>query len=140
MKKLVIILILLLPLNASAQFKRRVCANGHVQYSKCPEENKKFTNKKLPQIRSFVPMQQNSTAEINRVSFKKLDSKFGLWKGYLKGNGEVALKLEILRNGDVYDTRFIGKVWISQNDKPTKFNFKSALPNGSDWSWRIVNL
>ncbi|NLF25658.1 MAG: hypothetical protein GX589_08405 [Deltaproteobacteria bacterium] len=77
-------------------------------------------------------------AEVTRSSFEVHSPNRGLWKGFVRGNGTIHLTLQIIRNGIVESTRYIGSVAQLYTEKPTSFFYTGPLPKGSDWSWTIV--
>ena len=73
---------------------------------------------------------------IKKQTYKRITNITGQWRGIVEGNGTLRLTLQILRNGDVESSRFMGEVALK--NKSTSFNFVSAPPKGSDWTWHIL--
>ena len=75
-------------------------------------------------------------AFITEQSFAALPQQQGLWRGKVKGNGRVHLKLEIFKEGKVIMSRYMGNVFLI--NKSSTFAFKTTLPSENGWRWRIV--
>jgi hypothetical protein len=137
---------LLLVTSSAIAGERVVCANGHVQYTPCLNGELKVGSNPLQQrsirsTRRAMPRtnRQSGYVRVMNKSFKRVKHNLGLWYGQLKGEGNVKLRLHIMRNGKVVSTRYMGSVQIHPKEKPTHFNFRSPLPNGKNWSWKIVS-
>ena len=76
--------------------------------------------------------------KILKQSFEPAQNKQGVWRGALAGTGTIKLSLQILRNGLVESTRYVGKITLAQTDKGTTFAFKAPIPSGNGWSWKIL--
>lgn len=87
--------------------------------------------------RTKIPLPGPRFARIIDQSFSKAGSGFGIWRGKVSGNGEINLDLQIVRGREVVATYYMGHVFISPNKKPTQFAYKTLLPKGSDWAWKI---
>ena len=72
------------------------------------------------------------------LRFRRLCSQRGSWQGHIVGAGHFLLQLSIIRNGVVESTRLIGRIQRDAGEKPTSFAFRSAIPPGNGWSWRIT--
>lgn len=136
--------------------ERQVCQDGKVRYTACPEETanpsiygknpagrseitRGLGNRLKLVTRSAAPTPGNQRfVRIFNESFTKLNPRVGLWKGKISGNGKVYLTLAILQNGQMVTTRYIGSVQVTPDERPTRFNFKSPLPELSNWSWKIL--
>ena len=77
-------------------------------------------------------------ANLTNLRFRRLCSQRGSWQGYIVGTGHFRLQLSIMRNGVVESTRLIGRVQRDPGERPTSFAFRSAIPPGNGWSWRIT--
>lgn len=74
-------------------------------------------------------------ARVLEHRFKTVSKSEGLWKGVIEGNGMVHLRLNIIKSGQVTDSRYMGRVYL--DNKSTWFAFKSPIPKDQDWSWNI---
>jgi hypothetical protein len=121
---------------------RRVCSNGTVSHSSCPED---FSTS-LYGSRSAGASAQTavggtpSSAKIVEPVLIKHRGGMGLWKGHIRGQGKVRLILAISRDGTVVEHREMGSVEVSLSEKPTRFNFQSSLPSGDAWTWQILPM
>jgi len=59
-----------------------------------------------------------------------------VWTGLIEGNGTIHLRLNILRDGIVESSCYMGYVDHAASEKPTPFKFISPLPKGK-WTWNI---
>lgn len=75
-------------------------------------------------------------AEILTQSMSKLAEKLGQWSGTLRGNGSVQLQLLWFRNGILSSSNYMGTVKLVH--KTTSFAFRTALPPGQGWSWKLA--
>lgn len=75
-------------------------------------------------------------AEVTDSSFQSLPDGDGKWSGKVRGNGEVALTLQFLRDGKIDTERPMGGTLLI--DDETTFSFITALPREKGWSWNIV--
>lgn len=80
----------------------------------------------------------NPQAKIINMSFQRTSPERGIWRGAVKGNGEISLFLQIFENGALYSTRYIGHVQQKLNERPTPFKFISAVPTTRTWTWKIT--
>ncbi len=77
-----------------------------------------------------------SYAEVISQTMSPMSSSLGQWRGTLRGNGTVYLRLLWYRNGLLSAARSMGVVKLI--DKSTKFAFRSSFPNGSGWTWKVA--
>ena len=75
-------------------------------------------------------------ARVLEQSFKRINSIDGLWIGRVEGNGRINLELHILRNGTLESRRYMGNVDLINTS--SGFRFRSVVPKGMGWSWRVV--
>ena len=87
----------------------------------------------------IVPIQPGRRfASILSPSFQKISKDRGAWKGYIKGNGHISLRLLISKDGELLSSRYIGHLQQSITEKPTPFKFIGSIPKEGKWSWKIV--
>lgn len=77
----------------------------------------------------------NNQAEVEEVSFKEISADRGKWSGTVHGKGPVEMTLIILQNGNIVETRSMGKAHSESGS--TTFAFVSALPQLPEWDWKI---
>jgi hypothetical protein len=109
-----------------AEERRTTARGGVISYS--PVKLTPHPNSRL----------DSSKAQVTDQSFSLMSRERGLWRGLVRGHGNIQLRLMILRNGIVESTRRIGSVLQKEWEKPTPFFFTTSLPKGTDWSWSIV--
>ncbi|MFM1846674.1 MAG: hypothetical protein RL417_148 [Pseudomonadota bacterium] len=131
---------------SGAAAQRVYRCNGMIQFYPCGQDLFKkrpapLTSRREVSSRSDIRARAalggdtpGAYAEVVKKSYQRAGSQ-GWWRGTVKGNGQVHLQLQILRNGLVESTRYMGNVLLK--DKATWFSFKSPLPAGSGWSWDI---
>ena len=147
MKILFLLLGVIAVISSTAEAQRVFRCNGMVQFYPCGQDlfKKRPTTKSPtivpgrsssePRARAALPAPSpDAYAEIVRKSYQRAGSQ-GWWRGTVKGNGQVHLQLDILRNGVIESTRYMGNVLLK--NKSTWFSFKSPLPRGQGWSWNI---
>jgi len=140
--------VILVGLSSGVEAQRVYRCNGMIQYYPCGQDlfKKRTTTTgsssvapRLPDdVRARAALGGNSTPGAYAEIVKKSDQKAGnqgWWRGTVRGKGQIHLQLQILRNGLVESTRYMGNVFLK--DKSTWFSFKSALPSGKGWSWDI---
>ena len=76
------------------------------------------------------------SAQVFKANLSPISPKEGIWRGRVQGMGNIALALEILRSGRVVERRSMGKVRL--NGESTWFAYRSWLPSGSNWSWKVI--
>ncbi|MGI6525308.1 MAG: hypothetical protein ACOX2O_08495 [Bdellovibrionota bacterium] len=72
------------------------------------------------------------------LSFQRTASNRGIWKGAIKGHGDVSLHLNILNNGVLHSSRYMGNVRQHYDERPTSFKFIGSTPKERNWTWKIV--
>lgn len=122
--------------------------NGYVQQRPCdqPFSLEDNSNRFETIVRAASPFTKitakkkasATAATIISPSFKKISQRFGLWQGHVAGSGPLELHLLIYRNGMVESKRYIGAVTLENREKPISFNYRSYLPEGKGWSWRVL--
>ena len=137
----------LLPLYVHAKNYR---CNDHIQTRPC--------NLQLHQVRRNVynPASRSDSGSFRRYSpdisrlatagspriieptFRRLGNGQGLWRGFVKGVGDIQLRLHILRRGVVESVHSIGELNLTAREGPTRFTYTSAVPAGSGWSWQVL--
>lgn len=75
-------------------------------------------------------------AEVLESRFERLSAREGIWRGRIRGNGLVRLRLEIVEGAAAAPPRFMGHVPLA--NKATWFAFRSVAPAGKNWTWRII--
>ena len=130
----------------TASASRVYHCNGKVQFRPCDMElfdETSIESRPVSPVKArskFIPkasVNSGGHPQIIDPIFRKVDSQKGQWSGRVYGKGKIGLKLLVLRNGSVESGRPMGKV-ILDKLKSTSFQFVSALPPGSGWSWKIV--
>lgn len=147
MKNLLFILGLIIVGATTTEAQRLFRCNGMVQFYPCGQDLfKKRPVTRAPAAATPSPAADpraraalkrptaGAYAQIVKKSYQRSGAQ-GWWRGTVKGNGEVHLQLDILRNGLVESTRYMGNVVLK--NKSTWFSFKSPLPHGQGWSWEI---
>lgn len=76
--------------------------------------------------------------KFSKLSFSQGKDNYGIWKGYVQGQGPARLYLNIRSGGFVQESRYIGAVNL-RKDAPISFHFKSYLPKLSNWNWEITS-
>lgn len=112
-------------------------ANSSRRYT--PNDTPLGTSKPSKRSRTAPPsagITGNRFVEILDSWYKPVSSVDGIWKGKLKGNGKIALELQIYRNGALEVTRSMGETILDNTS--TTFTFVSAPPRGEGWTWNIV--
>ena len=132
-----VILCSVAPVAADAQ--RQYRCNGMIKYYPCDQDLFKRRSPTVPRDPRARPRLQQSTgelfAEVLQQSYQPAGAQ-GWWRGTVRGKGRVHLQLQILRNGAVESTRYMGNVVLQ--GKSTWFSFKSPVPAGRGWSWLVV--
>ena len=145
MKFVLLVWGLSLIMSVSAEAQRQYRCSGMVQYYPCGQtlfKPRMSAGGVRPNAaktggdgaRSPFEEDPSKYAEVTKQSYQRAGAQ-GWWRGTVRGNGQVHLQLQIMRNGAVESTRYMGNVHL--NDKATWFSFKSPLPNGQGWSWNI---
>lgn len=151
MRSLLIICGLIGLISPDAAAQRMYRCNGMVQFYPCDQE----LFKKRPSSPSARAMGSTSSstrsngavrpelappgtyAQVLKKSYQRAGNQ-GWWRGTVKGNGHVHLHLQIVRNGVIESTRYMGSVLLKE--RSTWFSFKSPLPGGHGWSWNITAI
>lgn len=82
---------------------------------------------------------KGSYALVKKPSFTRASGSDGIWRGIVKGNGQVHLHL-LLSQGRKTVKRFIGAIELLKG-KETTFTFRSVAPKGAvgqNWRWRVI--
>ena len=117
--------------------------DGRVQYRPCEQKlhNYEVTYKETskPRYRYSTKTKQRGAKYVRvvRQSLRKITLNEGLWRGYVEGNGMVQLMLDIFRGGTRESRRIIGSLPLHEKDGQVLFHFRSSLPKGFGWSWKI---
>ena len=74
-------------------------------------------------------------AEITNSAYQPISDGDGKWTGKVRGNGEVALTLQFLKDGKIHLERPMGGTILV--DDETTFSFITALPKASECIWNI---
>lgn len=115
--------------------------NGRIQYRPCGQplhqykRNVTSNGKVKKSVKRAETKDPDAFARVLKNTFKSVNRTEGLWKGVIEGNGMVHLRLNIIRDGQVKDSRYMGRVFLA--NKSTWFAFKSTLPKERDWTWNI---
>lgn len=127
--------------------------NGIIQYRPCGQElangsgNRKAraalpnrsSAKASPRADLFLARSRTASqfyAEVVKQTMSPLANSIGQWRGTLRGNGVVHLRLLWYRNGLLSSTRYMGTVKLV--NKVTSFAFRSSFPHGSGWTWKVA--
>jgi hypothetical protein len=123
-------------------------AVGHVKKKKFVEVNFRQDTPRYTPRRDFMPkptasrltLTSNSGfyAEVIDQRMSPLNASTGQWKGTLRGNGNVRLQLHWFRNGLLDSIRSMGSVKLL--NKMTSFAFRTSLPRGQGWSWKLAAI
>jgi len=81
---------------------------------------------------------QFAAPQISKTTFKKLSNGEGIWRGFVSGVGKVALALQIKESGKKANHYSIGQLEILPTENPVRFTYKSVVPRGANWTWRVV--
>jgi hypothetical protein len=143
MKALIGIVMVLLTVSQPGYALRQYRCSGRIQYHPCSMELPTGERHSSPtKLKNSVPIAPGGTTsskpfvEILSISFSKINNQRGLWRGRLRGHGTIEPELQIFRGSELESSRAMGAVVLLEQETP--FTFNSALPTGSDWSWRIV--
>lgn len=149
---LLIVLLALLTLPTSGSARTLYRCEGRVQFRPCEQSFSNSTTrsaraelalpmKSSPTTERITPRAQygaNAFSKVIKQSYSRLSKNQGLWKGRVAGNGKVHLTLQIFRNGILESSRYMGNVLLNPTDRSISFHFKSYLPKGNDWTWKIL--
>ena len=138
------------PVHVSAGTQYR--CNGMVQFRPCGQDiatgRPVRTKSSSVQLRTDIPRFDVSTtalsrgsqayAEVLNQSMSPYGASTGQWRGTLRGNGNIRLQLLWFRDGVLSTTRSMGNVKLVH--KTTSFAFRTSVPHGSGWSWKIAAL
>jgi hypothetical protein len=127
-----------------AEAVRPYRCGGKIQFTPCPHYSPidEISAERAPRKDSepatdpLWKIRGKRFAEVSKTSFSKVDRSQGIWSGQLKGNGLVETELQIYRDNKLEERRYMGHIWL--DNKKTPFRFKSALPPGKNWQWRVV--
>ncbi|MBN8548834.1 MAG: hypothetical protein J0M12_05930 [Deltaproteobacteria bacterium] len=137
------------PAAAGTQYR----CNGMVQYRPCGQEiaTGRTTRSKTaaaPSLRTDVPRYDVSPrafskntgayAEVLNQSMSPIGASTAQWRGSLRGNGSIRLQLLWYRDGVLSMTRSMGVVKLVH--KTTSFAFRTSVPRGPGWSWKVAAL
>ncbi|MDC0357630.1 hypothetical protein OAO01_02360 [Oligoflexia bacterium] len=119
--------------------------NGLVQYRPCSQPFSYVEqNAAVPKLRTIsytrktrVKHNKPAVGKVLTQSYRRISKRQGLWKGRINGKGDIRLRLLIFRNGALESTRYMGNVYLTPTDNSISFNFRSSLPRGSNWSWKV---
>jgi hypothetical protein len=129
----------LLSLPAAVDAQRQYRCQGVVRYYPCGQEL--FKRRSTPvtgEARArprLITADDGLFAEVTTQTYRPAGMQ-GWWRGTVRGNGRVHLNLQILRNGSIESTRYMGNVFL--RGKSTWFSFKGPVPRGDGWSWNVV--
>ncbi len=122
--------------SASKQYR----CYGMVQYRPCdpnpPPERPAMRRRPDPRAHFNIDTANLKYAKVLSSNLKKVSAMDGVWGGRVEGNGTVHLELQIYRGGALESKRYMGHVPLK--NKSTAFRFRSVMPNGPAWSWKIV--
>lgn len=126
--------------------------DGMIQYRPCGQAlatgRPSRTGSNKVHLRSDIPRYDLSPAALSKGSspyaevleqtMSPLGSSTGQWRGSLRGNGRIQLQLQWFRDGVLNSTRAMGTVKLVH--KVTSFAFRTSLPRGPGWTWKISAL
>ena len=123
--------------------------NGLIQFRPCGQElaagkqrlvkAHPVTIRETPRYALPAPRSKTSDgsyAEVVSQSMSLVGPTIGQWRGILRGNGTVHLRLLWYRNGLLSSARSMGVVRLI--DKSTKFSFRTTFPAGAGWTWKVA--
>lgn len=142
----------------SAAFGQPVRCNGMVQFRPCGQPLANGRSEEKPLLRPLrnesprydfspskyqkevrgkqQPGSQENYAEVLSQKMSVLKGSLGQWKGEIRGNGNVHLKLLWYRDGILSSIRYMGSINLS--NKSTRYAFQSSFPRGPGWSWKVA--
>lgn len=92
------------------------------------------------QTRSEAPrfgyVYSSGFARITSHTFRRVSEDEGVWNGIVEGSGRVHLQLQWFKSGALHSTLPMGSVVLS--NRSTTFGFRTAVPHGDDWTWRLT--
>ena len=127
--------------SGNAHAARQYRCNGRVQYRPCevstaPAVTELGSLRKHPHARAAPGADQFALVE--DVTFKQINKRDGVWRGLVRGNGTVELRLVLKSGGVVLDDRYMGRVTLE--NRSTTFAFRSVVPTTSNWAWDVRAL
>jgi len=141
------ILLLLFTLGVTpAEAQKPFRCSGRIQFYPCDQILFPTRTPAHPAVSPAIPepgraalsgqgVQGRLFAQVTKQSYQRANRSTGWWRGTIRGNGTVHLELQILRNGLLESTRYMGNVRLL--NKATWFSFRSPLPAGRGWTWKI---
>ncbi len=139
---LALVLATLHPALSFATYRQYRC-NGLVQYRPCEPIDEqdsisaaRVANRSSRLNKPALASTDLFFAKVLEQTYKPGKARLGTWSGKIRGNGDISLHLQLLRNGQVDETRYMGHVFLP--NKSTTFRFKSSVPADNDWSWRVL--
>jgi len=135
----------------SSALSRPYRCDGYIRYRPCTEgflskrDQQIFRQKQLARMqqrtrhkKKFEPENDsNPSVKVFDTTYEPLSEQMGLWRGKLLGEGKVYLKLVIIRSHTAESSRFMGNVVLKTKNRAVPFNFRSPLPPGKNWTWKI---
>jgi hypothetical protein len=117
---------------APAHAVRQYRCNGVIQYRPCTDLSTITRVKSGPWYRKTGP----SYSMVLGTKFQRRDKDTGHWSGEVEGRGNIRLFLRLMKDGHLFEERYMGQVLLS--GKKTTFNFLSSLPRERGWDWQII--
>ena len=111
--------------------------NGRIRHRPCEASDFEPKAQKIGPAQPHKQLQ--SHGEVSEVTLKKDKlGKFGVWRGFVRGKGQLQLVLKILKPATPNFLWKLGQIELSPEDGPIRFTFKAPLPEGPAWSWEIL--
>lgn len=126
--------------------------NGRVQYRPCigkvpassayralNQSQQNLLKASFNYQKQMAEATKGAFADVVSSSYRKMPRQnsrnYGQWRGIVRGNGDIHLRLQIERNG-VQTDRYMGRVKLNQDQ--TSFNFISTPPKEKNWTWKVL--
>ena len=77
-------------------------------------------------------------ARLEKLAFRKVNERTGLWTGYVRGQSPIRLTLELIAENGKVEARNIGEVRTASDRQAIAFSYQTSLPREARWHWRIV--
>lgn len=110
---------------------------GVVQFRPCDDHTPPAANR--AQLRHepirLTPLPRGKIVE---SSFSPVGDRDGIWRGIVRGAGELHLVLRIRSGDGKINERYMGSVGLAGNE--TTFAFRTVRPAGDDWEWSIASF
>lgn len=135
-KRLGFICIVFVLANVACAEREYRCSGGRVQSRPCTVRMQKPLSSARMQLSKKTTL-TNEFAKIEEAIFKRISPARGQWSGSVRGLGRLHLTLLIFDGIKLVESRSMGSVDL-EREKSTNFGFRSWLPNGINWSSKVV--